>query len=604
MKNLLLLLIFAPLLSLGQGYWQQRVEYQMDIDFNVNDHTFKGLQILKYYNNSPDTLEKVFYHLYFNAFQPNSMMDVRSRVLPDPDRRVRDRILHLKENEVGFHEIEELKQDGESVSYEIENTVAEVKLVKPILPGASTVFTMKFNSQVPLQVRRSGRDNAEGISYSMAQWYPKLAEYDKSGWHAHPYIAREFYGSWGDFNVNITIDKDFVLAAGAVLQNPEEIGYGYIEEDKVQQRRGKKLTWKFKAENVHDFMWAADPDYVHEKLQVPDGPLLHFFYQGDTLAENWKKLPKLTSEAFQYMSKTFGKYPYSDFYVIQGGDGGMEYPMSTLINGHRSMTSLLSVTVHEAFHSWYQGVLATNESYYAWMDEGFTEFAENLTKNYLYGGLDPSPHAGNYAGYFALAKSGFEEPMTTHSDHFETNFAYGRAAYSKGAVTLSQLGYIIGNDVLMNGLRRYFDTWKFKHPDRNDFIRIMEKESEMELDWYFDWWINTTKTIDYGIDSVFAAGDGTKIVLKRSGKIPMPIDLVITRKDETRELFYIPLGVMRGEKKNESSMNRTVLKDWYWTSPFYDFTVPIPFEDIRHMEIDASRRMADVNRKNNTFSGK
>ncbi|MEX2380634.1 MAG: M1 family peptidase, partial [Vicingaceae bacterium] len=175
-------LLFFALLSIvqlnAQNYWQQSVNYQMSIDVDVESNQFEGEQTLVYTNNSPDTLNKVYYHLFFNAFQPNSMMDVRSRTIEDPDRRVGDRILHLKENEIGYQKINRLTQDGKKLNYQVVGTILEVELAKPILPGASSTFEMDFEAQVPLQVRRSGRDNKEGIRYSMTQWYPKMAEYD------------------------------------------------------------------------------------------------------------------------------------------------------------------------------------------------------------------------------------------------------------------------------------------------------------------------------------------------------------------------------------------------------------------------------------------
>ena len=221
-KNVIFILLFVSSLSFSysQGYWQQSVEYDMDIDFNVETNQFTGIQTLKYSNNSPDTLNKIFYHLYFNAFQPGSMMDTRSRTIEDPDRRVGDRISKLNDSEIGFHKVSSLTQDGKSLEFQIEGTVLEVKLAEPILPGTTTVLNMSFQSQVPLQIRRSGRDNSEGIEYSMSQWYPKIAEYDERGWHAHPYIGREFYAPWGDFNVNITIDRNYILAGTGILQKP------------------------------------------------------------------------------------------------------------------------------------------------------------------------------------------------------------------------------------------------------------------------------------------------------------------------------------------------------------------------------------------------
>jgi hypothetical protein len=583
------------------NYWQQAVEYKMSVDFDVEKHQFEGNTTLKYTNNSPDTLSRAFFHLYFNAFQPNSMMDVRSRTIEDPDRRVRDRISKLSPDEIGYHKVNTLKMNGKDVGFKVESTVLEANLPEVILPGQTVEFEIEYNSQVPVQIRRSGRDNAEGIDYSMSQWFPKIAEYDDRGWHAHPYVGREFYGPWGTYEVDITIDKDYVLAGTGILQNPNETGYGYEDEETKVKRKGKKLTWKFKAENVHDFMWAADRDYVQKTATTNNGTLIRVFYQPDTLVENWEKLPDFAVRSMEYLNDNFGVYPYQEFSIIQGGDGGMEYPMSTLITGHRSLRSLVGVTVHEMLHSWYQGVLATNESYYAWMDEGFTSYATSLTVSYLFNGDNSRALANNYRSYFSLASSGKEEPLSTHADRFETNFAYGLGSYSKGAVAVAQLGYIIGEENLNRGLKRYFNEWKFKHPDLNDFIRVMEKVSGLELDWYFDYWVNTTKTVNYAIDTLMSEGNSTIVKLSKPGKIPMPIDLVVTKTDGSQIMYYIPLGLMRGEKPNDTSMSRTVLSDWYWTHPTYEFTMDIPLDEIERVEIDPSVRMADVELSNNSY---
>jgi len=219
---------------------------------------------------------------------------------------------------------------------------------------------MEYDAQVPLQVRRSGRDSAEGVRFSMSQWYPKMANYDYQGWHANPYVGREFYGIWGDFDVTIHIDKDYVVGATGQLQNMDEIGHGY-GSGKSKVKKGK-IAYKFLAENVHDFAWGADPDYVHETYQVKNGPLLHMLYQpGEKTTENWQNLPKAMARAYQWMSARYGEYPYDNYYFVQGGDGGMEYPQLTLITGERSYGSLVGVSIHEWMHSWYQMVLATNE---------------------------------------------------------------------------------------------------------------------------------------------------------------------------------------------------------------------------------------------------
>ena len=583
--------------------WQQRAEYAMDIDFNVETNRFNGSQKLVYHNNSPDTLRKVFYHLYLNAFQPGSMMDIRSRTIMDPDPRVGDRIFNLSEEEIGYQRIQSLKQDGKPVQYEVSETILEVALNKPILPGKKATFEMVFDAQVPLQVRRTGRDSAEGVRYTMTQWYPKIAEYDYEGWHANPYIGREFHGVWGDYDVKITIDSSYVLGGSGYLQNPQEIGHGYeVASKPVKRPKGGKLTWHFVAPMVHDFAWAADPDYVHETMQVPNGPLLHFLYQpGEKTTKNWKQLQPATVKTFQIMNREFGEYPYKQYSVIQGGDGGMEYAMATMITGERNLNSLIGVTVHEAIHSWFQHVLATNESLYAWMDEGFTTYAQEYVMNILYEKGQENPQTGNYAAYLSLVKSGKQEPLTTHADHFISNRTYSLSSYSKGAVLLSQLSYIMGEDVFMEAMRRYYNTWKFKHPNPTDFKRVMERTSGMELDWVFLQWIGTTNTIDYGITGVSGKGNETEITLQRQGELPMPIDLVVTYTDGSRELVYIPLQIMRGEKEESLGMNRLVKPDWPWVYPEYRLTISRPIQEVELIEIDPTLRMADVERQNNVW---
>jgi hypothetical protein len=586
--------------------WQQRAEYEMEIDFDVETHRFDGTQRLTYYNNSPDTLNQVFYHLYFNAFQPNSMMDIRSQTIRDADPRVGGRIGELDKEEIGYQRVTSLKMNGKKVKYDIVGTILEAKLPEPVMPNSSVVFEMDFKAQVPLQIRRSGRDNAEGIAYSMAQWYPKMSEYDYQGWHANPYVGREFYGIWGDFDVKITIDKDYILGGTGYLQNPEEIGYGYAPESEVKQKRGRRLTWHFKAPKVHDFMWAADPDYTHDTFEREDGTVLHFLYQkNERTEENWAQLPRVMDKAFDYINTHYGQYPYKQYSFIQGGDGGMEYPMGTLITGERSFPSLVGVSVHELMHSWYQMVLGTNESLYPWMDEGFTSWASSNVMNLLREkgmlpgeGVD-NPHLGSYTGYVNFSQSGLEEPLITHADHFVTNSAYGVASYVKGAVFLEQLKYIIGEDAFDKGMLRYYDTWKFKHPNANDFIRVMEKQSGLELDWYKEYWIHTTHQIDYGVSAVENGEKGKAVVtLEKVGTMPMPFEVEIELKDGGRKRYYIPIRLLRGHKPLDSM---GLLRDWPWTHPEYEFTLPVSAEEIQAVVVDPDRGMADINPENNRY---
>jgi hypothetical protein len=600
------LLSFIMLVSTNalaqRDYWQQRVEYTMDIAFNSTTHRFSGNQKLVYQNNSPDTLTKVYYHLYFNAFQPGSMMDVRSRNLPDPDRRVMDRISKLREDEIGYQHILSLKQDGKEASFKVIGTILEVTLVKPILPKTKTIFDLQFEAQVPIQVRRSGRNNREGISYSMTQWYPKLAEYDFQGWHANQYVAREFQGVWGDFDVKITIDPKFVIGGTGALQNPDQIGHGYETSAASLKKPSGNLTWHFKAPNVIDFAWAADPDYTHDRLKVPNGPELHFFYQkNDKTVDTWKKMEEYAVKVFEYLNDHFGKYPFDRYSIIQGGDGGMEYPMCTLIFGEGSLAGVSGTMAHEIAHSWYQMTLASNEGLHAWMDEGFTDFASDEAMSSILG--TPSTHQGSYNSYFSLVNSGLQEPANQHSDHFNTNRAYSTMAYSMGAVFLEQLKYLIGEKNFYLGMKRYYTTWKMKHPEPNDFIRIMEKVSGLQLHWYLRYWINTTKRIDYSINNVIGNENETFVELARIGEFPMPIDLVVSYKDGSKELFYISMNELLGNKPQESTYSKfTLAATWPWVNPSYSLKINKKITDIESIEIDPSFRLADINRKNNKIT--
>jgi len=619
------------------GYWQQRVKYTMNIDMDVTTNRFTGKQQLVYSNNSPDKLDKLFYHLYFNAFQPNSSMDVRSRELgkvltnnrPEWDSRVRDRISKLKEDEIGYQKIKSLKVNGVAQLFEYHETILEVKLTKAILPKTAVTIDMEFEAQVPLQVRRSGRDNpTTNVRYSMSQWYPKLCEYDKDGWHPNQYIAREFYGVWGDYDVTINIDKDYKLGGTGVLQNAAEIGWGYdVPGSSLKPTTKNKRTWRFVGNNIHDFMWAADPDYKHIVRKVNGGPVIHVIYHDKpTDAQKndsaWTVVADAAVKVLPFIQKNFGKYAYPQYSFIHGGDGGMEYPMATLI-----VSASLGTAFHEWMHSWYQMMLGTNESMYAWMDEGFTSYAEDLVMEYYKGypsiavmednlkknpnntrlkelveNVLPRQHSDGYASYLNLAKSGIEEPLTTHADHFNTNSAYSAAAYSKGEVFLEQLGYIIGAKARDKVLLEYYNRWRFKHPDASAFVKVAEDVSGIQLDWYQMYFVNTTKTIDYGIDSLWEENGVSKIRLKRTGYMPMPIDLQLTFKDGSTQMCYIPLNMMLGSKENENPQEKRVeYKEWAWTHPTYVVEIKQRLTDLKKAEIDASKRMADINRTNNVL---
>ena len=593
MIRLLFLLCFIQF-SFTQNYWQQHVNYKMNIDMDVSDFTFSGEQELVYTNNSPDTINKIYYHMFFNAFKPNSQMDIRSRTIRDPDRRVGSRIVSLDEKDYGDLSVVSLKQNGKKIQFQENETILLARLNSPLLPGKKTKLNMIFNGQVPLQIRRSGKLSKEGVHLTMTQWFPKLSEYDNEGWHPNPYIGREFHGVWGDYSVNITIDKSYVVGGTGYLQNAHEIGHGYSKKTS-KENTVETNTWKFYAPNVHDFAWAADPDYIHDITKSESGVDLHFFYKPTVKVDDWKKLQKDSVVLMKFFEETIGPYPWKQYSIIQGGDGGMEYAMCTMITGERPYPSLLGVTAHEMAHAWFQHLLATNEAKHAWMDEGFTEYMTTLSENYVNNKTPDFPLKSSYDRYYLLASSGFEQAQTIHSDRYDYNFSYGASAYSKGSVFLSQLGYIIGKENLDKTLKRYYEEFKFKHPNPNDFKRIAEKVSDLELEWYLNDWTRTSHKIDYGIDVTSLESDRI-IKLKRKARIPMPIELLVSFEDGSSDLYYIPNDLMHGYKSFKE--NVYLMEPWKWVSTEYELEV-VGSKKITTIEIDPSKRIADVNQLDN-----
>jgi len=597
------------------NHWQQQADYQMNVTMNVKNFQYKGVQKVTYINNSPDTLTTVFFHLYFNAFQPNSEMDANLQTLPDPDGRMatnvgtpqrpiyESRIAKLTPDEIGYLRVKKVTQDGVPATISHESTILKVTLPKPILPHSRTVLGLDFEGQVPVMIRRAGRNSPDDVALSMAQWYPKMVAYDHKGWHTTEYLGREFYGVWGNFDVKITLDKTYLVGASGVLQNPNEIGFGYEDKGvKVPTTKAATKTWHFIAERVHDFTWAADPQYVHDKHQLADGKTIHFIYK--KYKDTWKQIQEPMLKVFDYYNQLVGKYPWPQYSFIQGGDGGMEYAMCTLMVGNEKYERLVGTAAHELAHAWFQHLLATDEAAYPWMDEGFTSYIEYLAEHQiLKTKKTANPFDSAYKGYFGLVKSGFQEPTITHSDRFATNYAYSVTAYYKGLLFLTQLDYLMGNEALQKTLKRYYNEYAFKNPTPNDFIRIAEKVSGMQLQWFLNEFMETDHTADYAISKVEGKGNKTEVTLKRVGRLPLSIDLWVTDKAGNIRYVYVPLRMTYAEKPNTyPAYPRTVLPAWGWGNPTYTFTLDMPLEDIKSITLDPENKSVDTDKENNSFS--
>ena len=608
----LLLTFFSGLFSAQQNaYYQQYAKYKMDIDVDAQNFTYTGNQTLTYTNNSPDELKVVYFHLYWNAFKAGSMMDQRvAGQAKNGDSRLQvngiSRLASIPVEEEGAQNIHWIKQNGKDLKFEIQETIMKVVLDKPLKPNSSTTFTMNWDAVIPKQIRRAGRNNREGIDMTVTQWYPKIAEYDYDGWATFDYVGREFHAPFSDYEINIKIDKEYVIGAGGTLENPSEVK-GYDQKASVKADKDNKATWKWTAKNMLDFAWAADRDYTVENFTILDGPKVFYVYQKSEKTKLWQESQPYVTKFFQIMNASFGRYPYPSYSFIQGGDGGMEYGMCTMILGEAaSLKGLLGLMIHEGGHSWNQQIMAYNESMRPWMDEGFTSYYESLVMHQILPPKEPeaNPFVGSITNYRNFVKRGIEEPAVWFGDHHDNGSAYSFSTYVKGELFLVQLGYIMGEQNLTATMKEFYRQWNLKHPTDRDFLHIAQKVSGMDLKWFQNYWINTTKTIDYSVKNVEYGETSTTITLENKGQVPMPIDFSILTKDKKVVNYHIPLNMTHTWKKKDIYGNFETLNYWPWTQKEYTITIPYNKSQISALGIDFSGRLADVNMDDNLIEVK
>lgn len=600
--------------------WQQRVDYIMTVKLDPAARTITGSERIDYRNNSNEALGQVFAHLYWNAFQPGSMMEAQLRRMGETGQA--NRIANLSLNDQGHVTIDSVIVNGHAAPFTILGTILHVTLATPITQGSNADIIIAFSSHVPALVRRAGYMSTDSVEFSMAQWYPEICSYDDFGWHPDEYLGREFSGEFGSYQVNIVTPYDYCVAATGQNMNPMSSGCGYnvhvdttilfpaARDSNVRDAHGNILDsqrtrgWQFHADNVHDFAWAADREFVHQ-IVIDKFRTIHVFYKRKFL-QGWKDIGTQAVKALQYFSDRYGTYAYNSVSVIQAGDGGMEYPQCVFLNGIPSRGTL----VHELAHQWFYGIIGNNESAEAWLDEGFTTFVttralrdlytdQKITRSWLGRMLLPvsNPRQDEYRPYMRMAMSGHEEPVMQHSDAFTETDGY-REVYYKTHAILNMLEYVVGDSVFARIMRAYCLKYRLARPTTEGFIRICRDVSGMELDWFFDEWLRTTKTCDYALDDYSSvrsdAGFASSISLHRSGDAVMPVDVELTYANGDRQLVTVPNGWYA-----KSERGNIVLPQWGPPDPDYraQFTTPSP---ITSAVIDPTMRLQDVNRLNNS----
>ena len=608
------------------GYWQQDVYYRIKANINEQSDIIEGSQLLTYWNNSPDTLYHVFFHLYQNAFQPGSYyhnLQKANNTYPVYNK--------YEQANLGT-EILKLTSNGTELKKELDNTILKVILNNPLPPGAEVNFEIDFKTYYGggSVRRRMKKFMVNGYQhYDGVHWYPRISVYDrKFGWTTDQHLGREFYGDFGTFEVELTFANNYIVEATGTLQNHKEVMPDSLRKkldiknfaDKpsgspasvIIVPDGTRKTWKFYAENVHDFSFTADPTYRIGEV-VWNGIKCISLAQ-ESNASGWQNAAEYTAKLIEVYSTDVGMYEWPKIIVADARDG-MEYNMITLDGG--SDPGYRDLLAHEVAHMWFYGMVANNETYRASLDEGFAQFIDSramikIDGKYVVENENPSAYIRNYYrprpvvydevyyGYLATAMRKNELPLSTHSDDFAGALRHGGGygmVYYKTATMLYNLEYVLGDELFRQAFQNYFNQWKFCHPYPEDFRTSIINYTGVDLNWFFDQWLETIKTIDYSISGVKKKGDNIyTIKFKRKGEMQMPLDFTVYTNNEKEYNFHIPNTWF---VKNTDA---TVLPRWTgWgkLNPEYTATVQIEGE-ISKVVIDTTQRLADIDMRDNT----
>ncbi len=611
-----------------EGYWQQDVYYKLKANIDETTNITDATEELIYTNNSPDTLTFVYFHMYNNAFQPGSYYDQLYKANHNYP------VYGKWEAQKKGIDIISMTVNGKPVKMELDNTVMKVYLPEPLFPNSQATFQASFKSYFDGggMRRRNTVWNAYSFNhYNGVHWYPRIAVYDrKLGWDTDQHLGREFYGDFGSFDVELTFAGNFIVECTGTLLNENEVlpadlrakldisnfKYKPWEEKPsviIPYDAKERKTWKYHADNVHDVAFTADPTYRIGEAFC--NGIRCICLVEEPHAAYWQDAPTFIADVIKTYSQDFGMYTYPKIVVADARDG-MEYPMITLCGGR--YPDYHGVLAHEIGHNWFFGQVGSNETYRAMLDEGFTQFltAWSLIKidgDTLLTGIPKSNYANRFlerqkvidtrvfSSYMQDAITMSEATLNTHSDGYNGALAHGGGygmVYYKTASMLYNLQYVLGDSLFLKAMQHYFYQWKICHPYVEDFRNSIIQFTHVDLNWFFDEWIETSKRIDYAVKSVKKGNNKGEyeITLKRKGRMQMPIDLrVISKKDSIYD-FYIPNTWFT------KNTNATILPKWYgWDvlNPTYTATVKIP-GGISNVIIDPTQRLADSYMLNNS----
>ena len=615
MRLFLFILFFSPALLNAQEYWQQEVKYKIDVKLNDVDNTLSAYEEFEYVNNSPNTLDTIYIHLWPNAYNGGKSA-LSNQQYKEGDNQLR----HISEKDRGYIDSLDFKVNGKKVKWHYHSKhedIAYLILSEKLGPNERLLVSTPFKVKIPSgAISRLGHVEQ---SFQITQWYPKPAVYDKDGWHEMPYLGQgEFYSEYGSFDVSITLPKNYVVGATGDLQTKSEMAFlnllseetnaaikegsnyrsieGVSNPNDFPESSAEMKTIRYKQSNVHDFAWFADKRFsvLKSEVELPHSKKMVTSWAMYTPknADLWTKSSEYLNDAIYYYSLWNGDYPYKQVTAVDGtisAGGGMEYPNVTVIGNTGDAMSLEVVIVHEVGHNWFYGQLGSNERVHGWMDEGMNTLNEiryvqtkypnntNLSDMVLNGRFhlnDLCHHDMADISYRAIAGLGEDQPIETHSAEF-TPTNYGIIMYQKTGLVFYYLKDYLGDELFDKCMYAYYNEWEFKHPQPQDMQNSLEASSGKNLDWLFHDLIKTTNHIDYKITKAVLTKRGYLVKTKNVGQVDGPIEINGIRNDSV----VVTAWIEPGNKSNE---------------------IILQAGHLDKVVIDDSKDIPEIHRQNNT----
>ena len=593
----------------GFRYWQQRADYDIRATLDTGATKLNASMTLRYTNNSPDTLRYVWMQVEQNAFKSGSL---NSYVFP-AEARFGNRGFEGGDNIEHFEQVlgAAASATKKPLTMRVEGTMMKVDLAAPLAPGQTATFDVAWNFLIPEHgADRMGRD---GALYELAQWYPRLAVYDDvRGWNTEPYLGQgEFYLEYGDFSLAITVPAGYIVAATGELQNAQEVltagevarlasaaksdttvhivTADELAKGTARPRATGAQTWRFRAKNVRDAVWAAAPNYQWDASSW-NGHMAYAYYRPSAVS-TWKDAADMARMSIMEYSARWFQYPWPHITAVEGPISGMEYPMVAMETKSDDKYDLYNVVTHEIGHMWYPMIVGSNERMHMWQDEGFNTFINYFSEARRF------PEKGDYTArvrsdrdstVVRYMRAGVDGPLEMMPDRIEPNFL-GENAYVKTAVGLSLLREeILGPTAFDDAFREYTRRWAFKHPTPEDFFRTMEDASGKRLDFFWREWFFTNPHFDQAVDSVLsrAHADTTLYLVRYANRARgvMPLHVRFTFSDGSKEDFDYPVEV------------------WSTNTTYYIRQYAFVGKTLARIELDPDKRVIDLDRNNNTWT--